>query len=76
MLITWQYSFSQLKKDSTWVGVVNGIVRDSAHNFVLQSASLAIYNAKDTSLISYQLSNNFGELHFKEIPVDVPLIIK
>ncbi len=31
---------------------------------------------KDTSLVSYQLSDNFGKFHFERIPVGTPLIIK
>lgn len=66
--------FSQ-KKDSTWKGAVSGIVRDSAHNYTLPGATLAVYIQKDSSLVSYQLSNNFGEFHFKQLPVNLPLRI-
>jgi len=31
---------------------------------------------KDTSLLSYQLSDNFGKFHFEHIPVGIPLFIK
>ncbi len=55
---------SQQKKDSTWIGSASGIARDSAYNYALQAASAAIYNAKDSSLVSYQLCNNFGEFQF------------
>ncbi len=68
--------FAQQKKDSTRVGSVIGVVRDSAHNYVLASASIAIYKKKDSSLVSYQLSNNFGEFHFTGIPIKTALIIK
>lgn len=67
-------AFSQ-KKDSYFIGTVNGYVQDSVHNYVLRSATLAIYNANDTSLVSYQLSNNFGEFHFHNLPVGIPLKI-
>jgi hypothetical protein len=63
------------KKDSTFVGNARGIVRDSLYNFILQSATVAIYKVKDSSLVGYRLSNNFGEFGFKELPVGVPLKI-
>lgn len=61
------------KKDSTYVGQVNGTVRDSAFNRVLRSATLSIYKADNDQLLSYQLSNNFGKFHFKEIPIGIKL---
>jgi hypothetical protein len=66
---------SQQKKDSTWIGSASGIARDSAHNYALQAATVAIYNAKDSSLVSYQLCNNFGEFQFTAIPLGTPLKI-
>ncbi len=63
------------KKDSTFVGNAKGIVRDSLYNFTLHSATVAIYKVKDSSLVGYSLSNNFGEFGFKELPVGVPLKI-
>lgn len=64
------------KKDSTNVGAASGIVRDSLYNYVLQSATVAIYKIKDSSLVGYRLSNNFGEFRFKGLPVDMPFKIK
>src|ERR1700694_4108897 len=64
------------KMDSVRIGTVEGQIRDSAHNYALQSASLAIYMQKDTSIVSYQLSENFGKFHCERIPVGTPLIIK
>ncbi|MEO7315904.1 MAG: outer membrane beta-barrel protein [Ginsengibacter sp.] len=61
------------KKDSTYNGVIKGIVNDSAHNYVLPSASVAVYKTEGNELLSYQLSNNFGEFHFKEMPVGISL---
>jgi len=66
--------FSQ-KKDSSHAAAVNGVVRDSAHNYVLGAATLSIYRAADSSLVGYLLSDNFGEFTFKELPVDIPLRI-
>ncbi|MBS1605320.1 MAG: outer membrane beta-barrel protein [Bacteroidetes bacterium] len=62
--------------DSVRSGTVDGLILDSAQHYALQSASIAIYVQKDTSLVSYQLSDNFGKFHFERIPVGVPLLIK
>lgn len=61
--------------DSTRRGSISGIVRDSIHNYVLQLATLAVYRESDSTLIAYQLSNNFGAYNFNELPVDIPLKI-
>lgn len=74
LICTAAVAFSQ-KKDSTWKGVANGIVRDSVHNYALPAATLAVYLVKDSSLITYQLSDNFGEFHFKDLPVNQSLRI-
>jgi len=66
-------SYAQVKKDPASVGEVHGIVRDSVHNYVLQLASVAIYKAADSALISFQLSNDFGEFQFRNLPVGIKL---
>ncbi|NQX41190.1 hypothetical protein SAMN05421820_107275 [Pedobacter steynii] len=57
------------------IGTVKGIVRDTARNYVLKSATVSIYKAKDSSLLSYQISNNYGEFSFKNLPVNTGLRI-
>lgn len=64
---------SAQKNNPTWTGVANGLVRDTALNYGLPSATLAIY--KDSVLVSYQLSNNIGEFHFANLPIGTPLKI-
>lgn len=68
-------TFAQQSKDSIRTGTVDGVVRDSVHNYVLQSATLAIYKVIDSSLLNYRLSNNFGEFHFENLPTGIPLRI-
>jgi hypothetical protein len=63
------------KTDTINVGTVTGMLRDSVHNYILESATLAIYKAKDNELVSYQLTNAFGRYQFKQIPVNVGLRI-
>lgn len=63
------------QKDTIRVGTVTGLMRDSAHNYVLPAATMAIYKVKDNELVSYQLTNVFGKYQFKEVPVGVPLYL-
>lgn len=69
------FSVSAQKKDSTYVGQVTGAVQDSIHNMMLRSATLSVYKAENNQLLAYQLSNNFGKFHFKEIPIGIKLKI-
>jgi len=57
-------------------GDLLGVVRDSVHNYALQTATVAIYKKSDSTLINYQLTNNFGEFHFIKLPLDTVLVIK
>lgn len=61
------------QKDTINVGTVTGLLRDSLHNYVMQSATIAIYKVKGLELVNYQLSSTFGRYEFKNIPVGVPL---
>ncbi|TCD12550.1 hypothetical protein EZ449_00425 [Pedobacter frigidisoli] len=54
-------------------GATKGILRDTAHNYVLKSATVSVYKLADSSLVSYQISNNYGEFSFKNLPVGVSL---
>lgn len=62
------------QKDTAMTGSVEGIVRDSAHNYVLVSATVAVYT-NDSALVSYQLTNNAGEFVIRRLPAGVPLKI-
>jgi hypothetical protein len=63
------------QKNPTHIGTAKGIVRDTARNYVLKSATVSIYKAADSSLLSYQISNNYGEFSFKNLPVNTGLRI-
>ncbi|WP_276091463.1 TonB-dependent receptor [Pedobacter sp. JY14-1] len=54
-------------------GSAKGIVRDTAQNYVLKSATVSIYKAADSTLLSYQVTNNYGEFSFRNLPVSLPL---
>ena len=57
----------------TFLGTAKGIVRDTAHNYVLRSATVSVYKNADSTLLSYQISNNYGEFNFKNLPVNTTL---
>ncbi|MES2830325.1 MAG: hypothetical protein V4687_19345 [Bacteroidota bacterium] len=54
-------------------GTAKGIVRDTAQNYVLKSATVSVYKAADSTLLSYQVTNNYGEFSFKNLPVNILL---
>lgn len=64
------FSFSTFAQQSTATatGTVKGVLRDTLHHYVLKSATVSVYKA-DSTLLSYQLSNNYGEFHFKNLPI-------
>src|ERR1035437_152935 len=63
------------KKDSIYTGYAEGIVRDSVDSHVLQVATVSVYKVADSSLVSYQLTNNSGEFHFRALPIGIHLEI-
>jgi len=64
---------AQQNRNSPQLGSAKGIVRDTANNYVLRSATISIYKTSDSTLYSYQITNNYGEFAFKNLPVNVPL---
>jgi len=65
-------SFSQ-QKENRDLGQVTGILRDSTHNYFMQAATVAIYNAADNALINYRLSDEKGYFEFNRLPVNIKL---
>jgi hypothetical protein len=63
------------KKDTIKVGTITGILRDSAHNYAMQSSTLSLYKVEGNELVAYQLTNNLGKYTMKEAPVGVKLRI-
>jgi len=62
-------------KDTLLIGEVKGTVSDTAYRIKLQSATVAIYLEKDSSLVDYQLSNGIGAFHFLKLPLNVPIYL-
>lgn len=58
------------KVNSSDVGVLKGVVYDSAHNYRLRLASIAVYDDRTSELVAYSLTNQFGEFTFNKIPLD------
>lgn len=54
--------------DSTWRGEVTGAVRDTTNDIDLVSATVSVYRAADSTLLRFQLTNNFGEFRFDKLP--------
>ncbi|WP_285008170.1 hypothetical protein [Pedobacter faecalis] len=54
-------------------GIAKGLVKDTTQNYVLRSATVSVYRAADSSLLNYQITNNYGEFVFKTLPVGIQL---
>ncbi|MGF1925073.1 MAG: carboxypeptidase-like regulatory domain-containing protein, partial [Bacteroidia bacterium] len=59
----------------THIGSVKGILRDTARNYTLKSATVSLFKA-DSTLVNYQLSNNYGEFSFKNLPLNVKMYVE
>ncbi|TXH20231.1 MAG: hypothetical protein E6Q95_06055 [Chitinophagaceae bacterium] len=57
--------------DST--GSIKGKAKDSIYNFMLTSATVAVYKDADGALLQYTLPNNFGEFTVEKLPFNIPL---
>ncbi len=56
-------------------GSVKGVLRDTVHNYTVKSATVSIYTT-DSTLLSYQLSNSYGEFVFKNLPAGAKLYVE
>jgi hypothetical protein len=75
LLLTFFFGRAALaqEKDSTRIGSILGSVKDTASNYFLQSATVAVNRAGDGSLVAYSLTNGLGEFHLKGLPIGVRL---
>lgn len=62
-------------KDTAASGEVKGIVRDSVYNFVLNGATVAVYNHTDSALLQFSIPNSFGEFHIRTLRVEKKLYV-
>ena len=51
------------------IGSVKGLLQDTVHKYTIKSATISIYKS-DSTLLNYQLSNNYGEFSFGNLPLD------
>ena len=56
----------------TRYGVIKGTVIDSLSRRSLESSSVAVYLAKDSSLVNYALTTRKGEFTIEDVPVSTP----
>ncbi len=54
-------------------GNISGKITDSSGKKILSLTTVTIFKAKDTSIITYRLSNDAGEFKIPGLPFDVPL---
>ncbi|WP_316788928.1 TonB-dependent receptor [Pedobacter frigoris] len=67
-------SFSQQTTPNN-LGSVKGVLRDTTNNYHLKSATVSLFKA-DSTLLSYQLSNNYGEFSFGKLPLNSKMYIE
>jgi hypothetical protein len=60
-------------KDTLTIGSISGKVKDSTYNFMLTSATIAVYKDSNSSLLQYTLPNNLGEFTVRNLPLNTPL---
>lgn len=58
---------------SAQTGSISGRIADSASRKTLAFATVTVFKAKDTSIVTYRLSNPEGEFRVGGLPLDVPL---
>ena len=71
----WYTLFLVLCTGGVFAQDAHGRVFDSAHNYALSPATVAVYKVSDSSLVGCRLSDNFGEFRFSGLPVGIPLRI-
>lgn len=64
---------SQQTADTLQSGTAKGSVKDSLYNFMLISATVAAYKVKDSSIVQFTLTNEFGEFTLHRLPLNIPL---
>ncbi len=52
---------------------IKGIVKDSTYRFVLSSATVAVYNNSNSTLLKFSIPNKFGEFIVEKLPYKTPL---
>jgi|GEM_PF-216872 len=63
---------AQSSASTVW-GSIKGKVRDSTYKYVLNSATVSVYNNVDSSLLKFMIPNEFGEFSLQKLPLNTRL---
>ncbi|HEY0667621.1 MAG TPA: hypothetical protein VGD22_05555 [Sphingobacteriaceae bacterium] len=63
------YNVRAQQVNTTNTGSVKGLLQDTVHKYTVKSATVSVYRA-DSTLLNYQLSNNYGEFSFKNLALN------
>lgn len=69
------YNSKAQQANPTQIGAVKGVIRDTTHNYNLKSATVSLFKG-DSTLVSYQLSNNYGEFSFKNLALNAKMYVE
>jgi len=69
LFIVGAYNAKAQQANPNNIGSVKGVLQDTVHNYTVKSATVSIYRA-DSTLLNYQLSNNYGEFSFRNLPLN------
>jgi len=64
---------AQQRADTAGRGGIGGQVKDSVLDFMLISATVAVYRASDSSLMQFTVPNAFGAFSVDRLPLHMPL---
>jgi hypothetical protein len=64
------------KTDTVQKGKITGKVKDTALNYFIQSATVAVYNESYSDLLAYTLTNSFGEFSLGGLLLNKTLRVK
>jgi Outer membrane protein beta-barrel family len=73
LLLFFQIANAQQSADTVNTGIAKGSVKDSLYNFMLISSTVAVYKVKDSGIVQFTLTNEFGEFTLTRLPLSVPL---
>ncbi|MBC7915365.1 MAG: hypothetical protein H7Y07_14725, partial [Pyrinomonadaceae bacterium] len=57
------------------IGAVKGLLQDTVHKYTVKSATVSLYRS-DSTLLNYQLSSNYGEFIFRNLPLNAKYYIE
>ncbi len=63
------YNVRAQQANPTHIGSVKGLLQDTLHKYTVKSATVSVYRS-DSTLLNYQLSNNYGEFSFRNLPLN------